>query len=31
MGKRLSSPEFQAMVESHVDHHDVFTFEPLAP
>lgn len=31
MGKRLSSPEFQAMIESYVDHHDVYTFEPLAP
>ena len=31
MGKRLSSPDFQAMIEDYVDHHDVFTFEPLAP
>ena len=31
MGKRLGSPEFQAMIENYVDHHDVFTFEPLAP
>ena len=31
MGKRLGSPEFQAMVEQYVDHHDAYTFEPLAP